>query len=113
MKISRSTVLMVIALMATGLVGNANALVYSISKGGLAQAILATNASPEIDVIELEAGLYALSKSYPGKEGFAALPTISGKVVIRGGNVELHACSQHDVLGTASCPLASSVSIEQ
>lgn len=78
----------------------ANALVYSVTNGdsvGFAKAITLSNASPEADVIELAAGVYALGEEFKGKESFVALPVITGQLVIRGAKTELRAYTKRSV----------------
>lgn len=78
----------------------ANALVYSVTQGdsvGFAKAITLANASPEADVIELAAGVYALEQEFKGKESFVALPVITGELVIRGAKAELRAYTKNSV----------------
>ena len=90
----------VVVLSAFAITGQANALVYSVTQGdsaGLAQAITLANASPEADVIELAAGVYALEDAVKGKEGFVALPVITGQLVIRGAKAELRAYTSRSV----------------
>lgn len=92
----RSTVV----LAAAAITGHANALIYSVAQGdsiGFAQAIVQANASPEADVIELAPGVYALADAVKGKEGFVALPVITGQLVIRGAKAELRAYTRRSV----------------
>lgn len=89
-----------VVLTAVAITAQANALVYSVTHGdseGFAKAIVLANASPEPDVIELAAGVYALEDAVKGKEGFVALPVITGQLVIRGGKAELRAYTSHSV----------------
>ncbi len=94
-RINREVVVRIaVVLAAAAVTCQANALVYSITQGdseGFAKAILLANASPEADVIELAAGVYALEDAVKGKEGFVALPVITGQLVIRGAKAELRA----------------------
>ena len=97
---SKFTVRAAVVLTAVAITCQANALVYSITQGnsaGFAQAITLANASPEADVIELAAGVYALEEAFKGKEGFAALPAITGELVIRGAKVELRGYTSRSV----------------
>lgn len=87
-------------LTAVAITVQANALVYSVTHGdsvGFAKAITLANASPEADVIELAAGVYALEQAVKGKEGFVALPVITGQLVIRGAKAELRAYTSRSV----------------
>ena len=91
---SKFNLLAGIAVITAAITSDANALVYSVAQGdtdGFAQAIMLTNTSPEADVIELAPGVYALEDAVKGKEGFVALPVITGQLVIRGAKVELRA----------------------
>lgn len=79
----------VLGMFALSLAPAANALVYSVSARdtqGLRQAILTANATPNADIIELEAGLYPISGALSGNLG---LPAISGPLVIRGHGAEI------------------------
>jgi hypothetical protein len=78
----------------------AHALVYSVNKGdsaGLADAIVRSNASPDPDVIELEAGVYTLKDAVKGKDGWVALPVITGQLLIRGAKAEVRAYTRRSV----------------
>jgi len=89
-----------VVLTAVAITCQASALVYSVTHGdseGFAQAITLANASPEADVIELAAGVYALKDAFKGKVGFVALPVITGELVIRGAKVELRAYTSRSV----------------
>ena len=89
-----------LVLTAAAITSHADALVYSVTQGdshGFAKAILLANASPEADVIELAAGVYALEDAVKGKEGFVALPVITGQLVIRGAKAELRAYTSRSV----------------
>lgn len=90
----------VIALLANALACQANALVYNVNQGdsvGFANAILQANATPEADVIELAAGVYALTDAVKAREGYVALPVITGQLVIRGAKAELRAYTKRSV----------------
>jgi len=89
-----------LVLSAIAITCQANALVYSVTQGdsvGFAKAIALANASPEADVIELAAGVYALEEAFKGKEGFVALPVITGELLIRGAKAELRAYTNRSV----------------
>lgn len=78
----------------------AHALVYSVDQGdsvGFADAIVRSNASPEADVIELEAGIYTLKDAEKGKDGWVALPVITGQLLIRGTKAEVRAYTHRSV----------------
>lgn len=78
----------------------AHALVYSVNQGdseGFAKAIVLSNASPEADVIELAAGVYTLKDAVEGKDGWAALPVITGELLIRGAKAEVRAYTRRSV----------------
>ena len=95
----------VLVFAAVAITSQANALVYSVTQGdsvGFAKAITLANASPEADVIELAAGVYALAQEFKGKESFVALPVITGELVIRGAKVELRAMTWRSGLRASS-----------
>jgi hypothetical protein len=71
-----------------------HALVYSVNQGdstAFADAIELANASSEADVIELAGGVYVLRAAFQGKDGWVALPVITGQLLIRGAHAELRA----------------------
>lgn len=89
-----------VVLGAIAITSHANALVYSVAQGdsvAFANAIVLANASIEADVIELAPGVYALENAVQAKEGFVALPVITGELVIRGANAELRAYTKRSV----------------